>query len=143
MKHLEVVCWPAKDRYHDTVIHALQKAGWTLITEQVAIIVNDRRLWIDIRASKQTENMAILIEVKGFEGMPSPIEYLANATGKYAMYRAALDYLKMDLPLYMAVPDAAYRGILSEEIGKQTLKHNKVRLIVFDPKHEEIITWID
>ena len=134
---------PAKDRYHDTVIRALQKAGWTLITEQVAIIVNDRRLWIDIRASKQTENMAILIEVKGFEGMPSPIEYLANATGKYAMYRAALDYLKMDLPLYMAVPDAAYRGILSEEIGKQTLKHNKVRLIVFDPKHEEIITWID
>lgn len=105
--------------------------------------MNDRRLWIDIRASKQTENMAILIEVKGFEGMPSPIEYLANATGKYAMYRAALDYLKMDLPLYMAVPDAAYRGILGEEIGKQTLKHNKVRLIVFDPEHEEIITWID
>lgn len=120
---------PAKDRYHDTVIRALQKSGWTLITEQVAIIVEDRRLWIDIRASKQTENMAILIEVKGFEGMPSPIEYLANATGKYAMYRAALDYLRIDLPLYMAVPDEAYRGILSEEIGKQTLKHNKVRLL--------------
>ncbi len=134
---------PAKDRYHDTVIRALQKSGWTLITEQVAIIVEDRRLWIDIRASKQTENMAILIEVKGFERMPSPIEYLANATGKYAMYRAALDYLRIDLPLYMAVPDAAYRGILSEEIGKQTLKHNKVRLIVFDPEREEIVTWID
>lgn len=43
----------------------------------------------------------------------------------------------------MAVPDAAYRAILSEEIGKQTLKHNKVRLIVFDPGDEEIITWID
>jgi hypothetical protein len=134
---------PAKDRYHDTVIRALQKAGWSLINEQIAIIVEDRRLWIDIRASKQTENMAILIEVKGFEGMPSPIEYLANATGKYAMYRAALDYLRIDLPLYMAVPDVAYRGILSEEIGKQTLKHNEVRLIVFDPEREEIVTWID
>jgi hypothetical protein len=59
------------------------------------------------------------------------------------MYRAALDYLRIDLPLYMAVPNAAYRGILSEEIGKQTLKHNKVRLIVFDPEREEIVTWID
>jgi hypothetical protein len=134
---------PAKDRYHDTVIRALQKAGWTLITEQVAIIVEDRRLWIDIRASKQAEHRAILIEVKGFEGMPSPIEYLANAAGKYAMYRAALDYLRIDVPLYMAVPDAAYHGILSEAIGKQTLKHNQVRLLVFDPEREEIVTWID
>ena len=79
--------------------------------------MEDRRLWIDIRASKEAENLAILIEVKGFEGMPSPVEYLASATGKYAMYRVALDYLKIDLPLYMAVPDAAYRGILSEAIG--------------------------
>jgi hypothetical protein len=134
---------PAKDRYHDTVINALRKAGWSFITEQIAIIVEDRRLWIDIRASKEEENLAILIEVKGFEGMPSPIEYLASATGKYAMYQAALDYLKIDLPLYMAVPDAAYRGILSEAIGQQTLKHNRVSLIVFDPEREEIVAWID
>ena len=134
---------PAKDRYQDTVIRALQKAGWPLITEQIAIIVEDRRLWIDIRARKEAEDLAILIEVKGFEGMPSPIEYLANATGKYAMYRAALDYLQIEMPLYMAVPEAAYRGILSEEIGKQTLKHNNVRLLVFDPEREEIVRWID
>lgn len=82
-------------------------AHWSLITEQIAIIVEDRRLWIDIRASKEAEDLAILIEVKGFEGMPSPIEYLANATGKYAMYRAALDYLRIEMPLYMAVPEAA------------------------------------
>jgi hypothetical protein len=63
---LEDVCLPTKDRYHDTVIRALHKSGWTLITEQVAIIVEDCRPWIDIRASKQTENMAILVEVKGF-----------------------------------------------------------------------------
>lgn len=43
----------------------------------------------------------------------------------------------------MAVPEAAYPGILSEEIGKQTLKHNNVRLLVFDPDREEIVRWID
>jgi hypothetical protein len=134
---------PAKDRYHDTVIHALTKAGWTLISEQIAVIVENRRLWIDIRAQKVRENRAILIEVKGFESMPSPVEYLASATGKYALYRAALEYLKIDLPLYMAVPDAAYRGILSEEIAVQTLQRSGVRLLVFDPALEEIVTWID
>lgn len=43
----------------------------------------------------------------------------------------------------MAVPEAAYRGILSEEIGKQTLKHGGVQLPVFDPEREEILVWID
>lgn len=134
---------PAKDHYHDTVVNALRKAGWTQIDEQIGIIIEDRRLWIDIRASKEAERLAILIEVKGFENRPSPIEYLAQATGKYALYRAALDYLRIELPLYMAVPDAAYRGILSEEIGKQTLKHGGVHLLVFDPEREEILAWID
>lgn len=134
---------PAKDYYHDTVIHALRKAGWTLIKEQITIIVEDRRLWIDIRASGKAADLAVLIEVKGFERMPSPVEYLANAAGKYAMYRAVLNYLKIDLPLYMAVPVSAYRGILSEEIGIQTLKHNQIRLLVFDPEREEIVRWID
>ena len=133
---------PAKDRYHDTVVNALRKAGWTQITEQLGIIVEDRRLWIDIRAAQEVEQLAVFIEIKGFENMPSPVEYLAQATGKYALYRAALDYLQIDLPLYMAVPDAAYRGILSEEIGKQTLKRGGVRLLVFDPEREEIIAWI-
>ena len=134
---------PAKDYYHDTVIHALRKAGWSRITEQITIIVEDRRLWIDIRASREAEDVAVFIEVKGFERMPSPVAYLANAAGKYAMYRAALNYLKVDLPLYMAVPVSAYRGILSEEISIQTLKHNQIRLLVFDPEREEIVRWID
>jgi hypothetical protein len=134
---------PAKDHYHDIVVVALQKAGWSKIIEQVGIIVEDRRLWIDIRAAKEEEQRAILIEVKGFENMPSPVEYLAQATGKFALYRAALNYLKIDLPLYMAVPVAAYHGILSEEIGKQTLQQNQVRLIVFDPELEELTAWID
>ncbi len=33
--------------------------------------------------------------------MPSPVEHLAGAVGKYALYRAALDYLKIHTLLYM------------------------------------------
>jgi len=54
-----------------------------------------------------------------------------------------LNYLKIDHPLYMAVPEAAYRGILSEAIGQQTLQQNAVKLLIFDPESEEIIEWID
>ncbi len=134
---------PAKDRHHDVVVRALQKTGWTLISEQVAIILEGRRLWIDIRAQRESDTRAILIEVKGFENLPSPVEYLASATGKYTLYRTALDYLRIELPLYMAVPSGAYHGILSEVIGKETLKRSGVKLIVFDPDHEEIVAWID
>ncbi len=134
---------PAKDRHHDAVIRALQKAGWSRITEQVAIVLEQRRLWIDIKAGKAEQSLTILIEVKGFEGGASPVEYLASAIGKYIVCRAALEYLRIDLPLYMAVPEAAYRGILSETIAQQTLRHNRVRLIVFDPEREELIVWID
>lgn len=134
---------PAKDYYHDTVVIALQKAGWSPITEQVAIIIEDRRLWIDLRAVHAEEQRAILVEVKGFENMASPVDYLAQATGKYVLYRTALAYLKLDLPLYMAVPEAAYHGILSEEIGQQTRQQNGIRLLVFNPEREEITAWID
>ncbi|MBN8634330.1 MAG: fatty-acid synthase [Anaerolineae bacterium] len=134
---------PASDRYHQTVIHALEKAGWRVTAEQVAVIVESRRLWIDLRAEKVGERLAILVEIKGFENTRSPVEYLASATGQYTLYRAVLDYLAVNDPLYMAVPEAAYRGILSEEIGKQVLHRSGVRLIVFDPEHEEIIQWID
>ncbi len=51
------------------MVRALVKAGWTIVKEQVAIVLSKRRLWIDIRAAKETENLAILVEVKGFEQM--------------------------------------------------------------------------
>jgi hypothetical protein len=134
---------PAKDRYHDTVIRALKKAGWTITSEQFPIVVEDRHLWVDIRAEKEQERLAILVEVKGFENTPSPVEYLASATGKYSLYLAALDYVGSPIPLYMAVPMPAYNGILSEELGKLALGRVKMHLIIFDSESEEIVQWIE
>jgi hypothetical protein len=133
---------PAKDRYHDTVVRALQKDGWTIEKEQVKYVMAGRRIWIDIRASKASQEMIILVEVKGFENMLSPIDFLASAIGKFVLYQTALYSLKINIPLYMAVPEAAYNGILSEEIGKQVIRHANIQLIVFDPMSEEIVRWI-
>jgi len=90
---------PANDRYHDVVIRALVKAGWRVIAEQAAVLIGGRRLWIDIEAAKGSDSLSILVEVKGFENMPSPVNYLAEAVGKYVLYRAALNYGKVTTPL--------------------------------------------
>jgi hypothetical protein len=84
----------------------------------------------------------ILVEVKGFEHMPSPVDYLAEAVGKYVLYRTALEYGEVAAPLFMAVPRTAYEGILSEDLGQQVVVRNGINLIVFDPTIEEIILWI-
>ncbi len=133
---------PAKDRYHNAVLVALVKAGWTIASEQVAIILEERRLWIDILAEQPDGTLAILVEVKGFENTPSPVEYLAEASGKYMLYQASLELLRITTPLYMAVPVTAYHGILSEQIGKLAVEKAAIRLLVFDPEAEEIVQWI-
>jgi hypothetical protein len=133
---------PAKDRYHDTVARALTKGGWTVTAQQVAVAVPGRRLWIDLRAVMARDSLVVLIEVKGFEKMPSPVDYLASAVGQYVLYRAALDLVGLSTPLYLAVPVAAYEGILGETLGKQAVETAGIRIMLFDPITEEIIQWI-
>jgi hypothetical protein len=133
---------PAKDRYHDVVVRALRKAGWTILEEQVALSMPRRRVWIDIRAAKDADNVAILVEVKGFERLASPVAYLAEVIGQCVLYQAILDYAQVNDRLHLAVPAAALTGILGEEIGRQAVQRAQVRLILFDPVQEEIRQWI-
>jgi hypothetical protein len=134
---------PAKDRYHDTVARALTKEGWNVTDEQVKLMLANRRLYVDIRAVKANEILSILVEVKGFENAPSQVEYLADAVGKYVLYSSILNDLNSDERLYLAVPELAYNGILSEKLGQSVIKKAEIRLIVFDPEREEIVQWID
>lgn len=133
---------PAKDFYHDVVVRALIRDGWTVTNQQVKIIVEDRNLFIDIEATKPAEDRIILIEVKELEQVSSPIGALAAAIGKYFIYRAALDDAGLATPLYLAVSSQSYAGILSEKIGILTLAQGKISVLIFDPEREEIVKWI-
>jgi len=101
-----------------------------------------RRLYIDMQATEASEQRMIVVEVKGFENMPSPVDYLADAVGKYVLYLGALDSAGIDMPLYMAVPAAAHQGILGEEIARRAMQRVGLNLIVFDPVEEDILQWI-
>lgn len=133
---------PVKDRYHDAVVHALVKDGWTITKEQFRLDSGKRHLWIDIRAEKAAQSLTILVEVKGFENIRSALDYLANTIGQYILYQAVLHSIRDESALYLAVPEAAHKGILSEEIGQLALQIASVRLLVFNPETEEIIQWI-
>jgi hypothetical protein len=44
--------------------------------------------------------------------------------------------------LYLAVPTAAFEGILDEALGRQAIERAGIRIVVFDPITEEIRHWI-
>jgi hypothetical protein len=44
--------------------------------------------------------------------------------------------------LYLAVPQATYNGIFSEEVGELILRRRpELNLVIFDPNLEEITLW--
>jgi hypothetical protein len=133
---------PAKDHYHDVVKRALAKDGWTITAEQHFIKLPERRFWVDLQAGLQNENQRIFIEVKSFRNVPSPVESLAASVGKYVIYRVALDRLRDTTPLWLAIPQTAYRGIFSQAIGQAVIKRLGVSLIVYDIEREVIVRWI-
>lgn len=133
---------PAKDHLHDSVKRALIKAGWAIDNEQVRLKVGDRNLWIDIQASRSGLQNTVLIEVKGFENAPSLVEELSDAVGQYIVYSFALVAKQISMPLYLAVPNAAYEGIWIEELGQGLVESVGIKLLVFDPITEEVVRWL-
>ena len=125
-------------------MRCLEKAGWSIVKEQEYISIgthNDtnRRLYLDIKAQRNDEQL-VLIEVKGLE--QSPVHELMELLGQYLTYRMALDYLSIEIPLYMAVPETAYEGIFQHVLGQAMMNRYAIPLLIFDPVREEIIQWI-
>jgi len=87
------------------------------------------------------DESALLIELKGFE-QSSQVEALMDALGKYNVYRSAMKYNDIIEPLYLAIPETAYLGIMSETLGREVLREYEVKLLVFDPEKREIVRWI-
>ena len=75
----------AKDKYHDAVVNALEKEGWRILRENMIMGDEIRHLIVDILA-RRDEDQAILVEVKVFENMPSPMTYLQRVVGQYMLY---------------------------------------------------------
>ena len=136
---------PAKYFYHDTVKTALIKDGWVVADKSLTFMVGKRSAMIDIAAEKvliaERNTQKIAVEVKSFLS-PSPMTDLEKALGQFMLYFDIMAERDPDRVLYLAVPQATYNGILSEEVGELLLRRRpELNLVVFDPNLEEITLW--
>ena len=136
---------PAKDIFHDTVKHALVKDGWEITHDPYVMKWGKRDLFVDLGAEKilaaEKEGKKIAIEVKSFVG-PSEIADLKNAFGQYILYDDVLKKTEPERALYLAIRQAVYIDLFEEPIGELLLEKERVQLIIFDHKAEEIVKWI-
>lgn len=135
----------ARDIYHDSAKNALINDGWTITDDPLKLKLGSRQMEVDLGAERllaaEKKNCQIAVEVKSFVG-PSPIKDLRDALGQYTLYADVLDEIKLDRFLYLAIRKVTFLGLFQEPIGQLLLTKKRVRLLVFDPKTEEVVQWI-
>ncbi len=136
----------ARDKTHAVVANALTKAGWEVPDRQEALVIPDRpggrRLYIDISATRTSDQIAVLVEVKGYENVVSPVTYLERVIGQYLVYQAVLDYQESTIPLYLAVPQSGYEAVFREQLGQIVVTRYAINLLVYNEMQQEIIEWM-
>lgn len=136
---------PAKDIYHDTVKHALQKGGWTITHDPFPLQIGKKRLSADLGAerliSAERGLQRIVVEVKSFVGQ-SDVKDLEQALGQYVLYRQVLNEMGIERDLYLAVTQPTFNSVFTIELGQVLLKNQVIKLIVFDDESEAIVQWI-
>jgi hypothetical protein len=130
----------AKDKYHDAVVNALNKEGWRIVESPYALLLPERRLYIDLLA-EHYEQEAIVVEIKVFENMDSPMNYLANTLGQYFLYKAGLDFLEDKRELFIAIPIEIYSSLFQETFVAHVIEYNQIKLLVYNPIDKVIVKW--
>jgi hypothetical protein len=137
---------PAKNIYHDAVIHALTADGWTITHDPLTVAFGGKDLFVDLGAERVTVAAEkggdkIAVEVQSFLS-PSPVRDLQEAVGQYSIDRAVLAETEPDRLLYLAIPRRVAEGLLAEEFGRLIVTRLQLRLLVFDEEKQRVVKWI-
>ena len=137
---------PAKNLYHQAVVNALVKDGWTITHDPLTITFGGRDLFVDLGAERSTVaaekgEEKIAVEVQSFLNL-SPVRDLQESVGQYEIYRAVMSEAEPGRVLYLAVPQRAFDGVFSEKFGQFVVKQLKLRLMTFDETQEKVTQWI-
>ena len=138
---------PAKNIYHDSVVHALTADGWTITHDPLTLSFGGRDLFVDLGAERtavgaERDGRKIAVEIQSFLG-PSPVRSLQEAVGQYDVYRAVLSETEPGRLLYLAVPRHVDEELLSERFGQMIVARLQLRLLVFDKAQERVVRWIE
>lgn len=137
---------PAKDIYHDCVKQALIKDGWTITDDPLSLKIGKKDIFIDLAATQiliaEKPEQKIAVEVKSFLGT-SEVEDLKNALGQYILYDKILKHQSLDYILYLAIREAVFHNLFTQEIGQILIEDQTIKLIVFNSDEEVITQWIN
>lgn len=138
---------PAKDKFHESFVRAIQKNGWTVTDDPLTIRVLDADLLIDIGAERmvgaERDGERIAVEIKSFISK-SAVQDLKEAAGQFMLYEEALKRVPahVDRVLLLAIRLPVYVSLFENGIGKILMDSHKLRLVVFDAVTEEITQWV-
>jgi hypothetical protein len=135
---------PAYDQCHDQVIRALQKEGWNINRQQVKLPFDERRLYIDLKASRGLNGRRqtiLLVEVKCFPDEKTFLADLYTAIGQYILYRTILDSNGVSFPLYLSIPQSVFVTQFNQII-RDACRQHQIKLVIINLDSEEVMEWI-
>lgn len=136
----------ARDVFHQQMKNALIKDGWKITHDPFTIRISEAiKLQIDLAAENaiaaEKDSEKIAVEIKSFIS-DSDVSTFHTALGQYLNYCQALEDREPERIVYLAVPVDTYQDFFQISFVRRTLKRYRVKLIVYDPKLEEIKQWI-
>lgn len=136
----------AKDIFHQHVVKALEKDGWTITDDPLSVKWMGRTLQVDLGAERIIAavkgTVQIAVEIKSFIS-PSPIEDLKEAIGQFFLYLVALEGVNSPRLLYLAIRDDVYADLFALPEGQRLSEKAALKIIVFNADREEIVKWIN
>ncbi|MCA0457872.1 MAG: hypothetical protein LCI00_28155 [Chloroflexi bacterium] len=134
---------PSFDQCHDQIMRALEKSGWRITDQQVLMKVGRRRVFIDLHATHAANGSReeiILVEVKCFPELQNTAQEIYTAVGQYIIYRAMLQELELDIPLYLSVPEAIFNTVFDRPV-QRAIRQSQIKVIVVNLDEEKIVQW--
>ena len=136
---------PTRDLYHDLVKNALRQDGWRITHDvlplKVGAEIGVEALWATQLLAADKDERKIAVAVNSFVGRSDPAD-LTQVLGQLALSRPSLHAMEPDRVLYLAVRYATYSACFAGLDGMRLLARQHMQLIVFDPRTEAIVHWI-
>jgi hypothetical protein len=135
----------AKDLFHGAVRRGLEKDQWSISSDPLELEWEEVTVKIDLAAERliaaERGEEKIAVEIKSFIGT-SAISDFHTALGQFLNYRMMLEVNDPDRQLYLAVPIETYETFFQSRFAQATIARHQLKLIVYAPIAEEIVTWI-
>ncbi len=134
----------ARDIFHNAVKIALEKDGWIITHDPLALEFGLGSLYVDLGAERiiaaERSNEKIAVEIKSFLS-GSAVSEFHTALGQYLNYRLLMQDQYTEYKLYLAVPSSTYESFFQLPFVQSTIQQYQLKLVIYIPEKQEIVKW--